>query len=84
MNNIYRGVLQNFPRGSVWTLVLQVGGSGFVLQLARAKLHRRNQMMSCAEAVMREKEDAKHKEEEEKEGHKRMSNNRQSERSVNS
>ena len=48
-NNIYQGVLQNFPRGSVWTLTLQVDGSGLVLQLARAKLHPKNPMTSCAE-----------------------------------
>ena len=38
-SNIYRGVLQNFPGGSVWTLALQVDGSGLVLQLVRVKLH---------------------------------------------
>ena len=49
-NNIYRGVLQNFPRGSVWTLAPWVDGSGLALQLARAKLYPQNQTMSCAKA----------------------------------
>ena len=50
LNNVYQGVLQNFPRGSVWTLALWMDGSGLVLQLARAKLHPPNRMTSCAKA----------------------------------
>ena len=42
LNNIYQGVLPNFPRCSVWTLTIRMDGSGPVLQLARAKLHPQN------------------------------------------
>ena len=38
-HNLHRGVLQNLPGGSVWTLTLQVDGSGLVPQLVGTKLH---------------------------------------------